>query len=312
MKKLLIIFFIIFISNISFSQDPIKEKANVKGIIKSKKGDVAQENIIMGDLELNLNNSGDKQILSISGNLKDSVKDGKSDSININGNIELAGKLFAPSIAYNQKELTSLEKCITYLPVSIFIIVLIIVVFCLAKSGYDIKSALSEYISPNSDGIKMIELGNTLRQSARTSIELSQAKIKEAQTLRANNSTDPKIIVLDDEAQKLSQDGMNLLNESIGIINSGNILLTNNAKTPGVLPAQPGSSSRLVMFLSGVTAIIVSVTTLSYYYYMTIRYPSEQPDLSKILYFMLSLGIGVIPYAVNKFTEWKKDEFPPK
>jgi hypothetical protein len=62
------------------------------------------------------------------------------------------------------------------------------------------------------------------------------------------------------------------------------------------------SASRLVLFLSGITAIIIAVCITTYYLYYYL-YCGQAPDLDGLISIILTLGIGVIPYAVNKATQ---------
>ncbi len=59
------------------------------------------------------------------------------------------------------------------------------------------------------------------------------------------------------------------------------------------------SASRLVLFLSGMTAIIVAVCITTYYLYYYLCC-GKAPDMDGLISVLLMLGIGVIPYAVNK------------
>jgi hypothetical protein len=63
----------------------------------------------------------------------------------------------------------------------------------------------------------------------------------------------------------------------------------------------PKSSSRLIAFFSGLAAIVISVTTVTYFFYMYFR-TGQTPDLDKMSTIILSLGIGITPYALNKFS----------
>ncbi len=73
------------------------------------------------------------------------------------------------------------------------------------------------------------------------------------------------------------------------------------AQTAQTVPGNR-SASRLVLFLSGITAILISVciTTYYLYYYLCCGQP---PDLDGLISVMMTLGIGVIPYAVNRVTQ---------
>ncbi len=67
------------------------------------------------------------------------------------------------------------------------------------------------------------------------------------------------------------------------------------------------SASRLILFLSGVTSLILGVCITTYYFYMTIYCIdcSSNLDLSDFTNVILALGIGVVPYAVNQVKKIK-------
>lgn len=62
------------------------------------------------------------------------------------------------------------------------------------------------------------------------------------------------------------------------------------------------SASRLILFLSGITSLILGVCITSYYFYMNIYSikGNGELDLSDFTNVLLALGIGVVPYAVNQ------------
>ncbi len=62
------------------------------------------------------------------------------------------------------------------------------------------------------------------------------------------------------------------------------------------------SASRLVLFLSGITAILIAVCITTYYLYYYLCC-GKAPDMDGLINVILTLGIGVIPYAVNKVTK---------
>lgn len=88
--------------------------------------------------------------------------------------------------------------------------------------------------------------------------------------------------------------------------NAPNVLVpaANNAPQTQTTQTGPGnrSSSRLVLFLSGFTAIIIAVCITTYYLYHYL-YCGQAPDLDGLTSIILTLGIGVIPYAVNRATQ---------
>lgn len=62
------------------------------------------------------------------------------------------------------------------------------------------------------------------------------------------------------------------------------------------------SASRLILFLSGVTSLILSVCITTFYFYMNIYCIdcSSGIDLSDFTNVILALGIGVVPYSINQ------------
>jgi len=62
------------------------------------------------------------------------------------------------------------------------------------------------------------------------------------------------------------------------------------------------STSRLIAFLSGLTAILIAISSTSYFFYMYFR-TGKEPDISKLYDILLALGIGVTPYVFNKLSD---------
>ncbi len=62
----------------------------------------------------------------------------------------------------------------------------------------------------------------------------------------------------------------------------------------------PNSASRLLVFLSGGAALIISICLVTYFIYFTLKNPDKSLDMNGLLIVLLSLGIGIIPYSVNK------------
>jgi flagellar basal body-associated protein FliL len=67
-------------------------------------------------------------------------------------------------------------------------------------------------------------------------------------------------------------------------------------------PDKKKSTSRFILFLTSLTTLIITSCLTSYYFYMKIYQINSNVDLqledfTKVL---LSLGIGVVPYAVNQ------------
>jgi hypothetical protein len=62
------------------------------------------------------------------------------------------------------------------------------------------------------------------------------------------------------------------------------------------------SASRLILFLSSITSLILGICFTSYYFYITIYCINcnMDMDLGEFSNILLALGIGVVPYAVNQ------------
>lgn len=62
------------------------------------------------------------------------------------------------------------------------------------------------------------------------------------------------------------------------------------------------SASRLILFLSGITALALGACITSFYFYMHIYCIActMDMDLSDFTNVLLALGIGVVPYAFNQ------------
>jgi len=106
-------------------------------------------------------------------------------------------------------------------------------------------------------------------------------------------------LILTHQGVKLS----NLLAETELIINTDQYE-EENGSADDVQKKTPikRSASRLVLFLSGFTAIILASCITSFYFYINIYCIdcAMDLDLADFTNILLALGIGVIPYAVNQ------------
>ena len=91
----------------------------------------------------------------------------------------------------------------------------------------------------------------------------------------------------------------------------------NHAPNQGLMGAEAGSVvgsgttgtgaitsvSRLIVFLSGYASVAISTCLASFIIYRGLAEPAKElPNLNGLLMVLLSLGIGIIPYAVNRIT----------
>jgi len=67
----------------------------------------------------------------------------------------------------------------------------------------------------------------------------------------------------------------------------------------------PRSSSRLIAFLTGLTAMTIGLSLTTYYIFITLA-DCPNPDLDGLWKVIASLGIGIIPYGANMWKESKK------
>jgi hypothetical protein len=67
----------------------------------------------------------------------------------------------------------------------------------------------------------------------------------------------------------------------------------------------PKSSSRLIAFLTGLTAMTIGICLVTYYIFITLA-DCSSPNLDDLWKVIASLGIGVIPYGANMWKESKK------
>jgi hypothetical protein len=67
----------------------------------------------------------------------------------------------------------------------------------------------------------------------------------------------------------------------------------------------PRSSSRLIAFLAGLTAMIIGLSITTYYIFITLA-DCSKPNLDDMWKVITSLGIGIIPYGANMWKESKK------
>jgi hypothetical protein len=61
------------------------------------------------------------------------------------------------------------------------------------------------------------------------------------------------------------------------------------------------SSSRLIAFLSALTTLIIVVCIMCYYAFCMMKC-HEMPDLKHLMELFLALGLGIIPYGINRLT----------
>ncbi|MFT6866176.1 MAG: flagellar basal body-associated protein FliL [Cyclobacteriaceae bacterium] len=76
---------------------------------------------------------------------------------------------------------------------------------------------------------------------------------------------------------------------------------------PAADPPVKRSASRFILFLSGISSLVLASCITSYYFYMKIYSVggSDGLDLADFTNVLLALGIGVVPYSVNQVKKIK-------
>ena len=67
------------------------------------------------------------------------------------------------------------------------------------------------------------------------------------------------------------------------------------------------SASRFILFVTGITTLVITVCFTTYYFYIKIYAINggADPDLEGFTNVLLALGIGVVPYTVNQVKKIK-------
>lgn len=67
------------------------------------------------------------------------------------------------------------------------------------------------------------------------------------------------------------------------------------------------SASRFILFVTGLTTLVITVCFTTYYFYVKIYQINggTDPDLEGFTNVLLALGIGVVPYTVNQVKKVK-------
>ena len=73
------------------------------------------------------------------------------------------------------------------------------------------------------------------------------------------------------------------------------------------IPKPVSSTSRLIAFLTGLTAILIAVCIITYHAYFTLAECEGDPGLESLWTILAGLGIGIIPYGVNVWRGNKKE-----
>jgi hypothetical protein len=76
----------------------------------------------------------------------------------------------------------------------------------------------------------------------------------------------------------------------------------NSATDTPATQIRPQSTSRLIVFFSGMAAIIISISAITFFFYVYLR-TGKEPEFENLWNIMLGLGVGVVPYAFNRISD---------
>lgn len=86
------------------------------------------------------------------------------------------------------------------------------------------------------------------------------------------------------------------------MVKNGLTASTDQSSTPA--PPVNRSSSRLIAFLSSLSASVLAICTFSYYMYFAIK-GMEVPEFEELWPILTALGLGIVPYATKVINEKK-------
>lgn len=98
-------------------------------------------------------------------------------------------------------------------------------------------------------------------------------------------------------------------NEPVTVTNPAFLQPNALPNTPQQITIQPNSSSRILAFISGITAVVAAICALSYAFYVNLLTGSF-PDFSKLFDAIMGLGIGIVPYGFNRLANGIKPQQP--
>ena len=172
----------------------------------------------------------------------------------------------------NPKDINGAMLVIAFAPLVLFLLTVIFFFLKLGKEGY--------------------KLGDALKENSTIDVSVN------------NPAEEPKAAApVQDGAQQLPKNDENPEQAAQG---AG--VAPNNVTTP-VKPTvpfvgktiQPKSTSRILAFLSGLVSLGIACCLTSFWLYRFFEC-NEAPELKDLTNVLLSLGIGIIPYAVNKIS----------
>lgn len=114
---------------------------------------------------------------------------------------------------------------------------------------------------------------------------------------------------------RLILNGYLKLDETLSI-GAGAVVSTETVAADGAVtrrfsetPSKPvGSTSRLIAFLAGIVALLVSVCLITYYAYFMIAECQGNINFSELWTILAGLGIGIVPYGLNVLKGNKKEQ----
>lgn len=212
--------------------------------------------------------TGNKQIVTAINNQSKII----NDSLKVN---------LKPAKAIIADPSPGISGIIVFLPVALFIYILMLVVFKLKKD----KVRFSDFLIDKETKVAMKkEEVNVVVANANANIAAANAIRANAPAYTAANVPPPPI------------PAPNVVTAPIPFAADDN-----NPATPSTSGPKPEeqSTSRLIAFISGVTSVALAVCIASFYFYRSFMGDTNISigNLANVLY---GLGLGVVPYGFNK------------
>ena len=198
------------------------------------------------------------------------VKEGNKPVIEaINSQTKFFKDSIAPAItkskttAVNSGNKTT-QNIISFLPVAFFIFIVLAVFIKLRKDGVKLRDILIDK--------------ETIQERRKTNAAIAESHAKVAAA--AANAVNA--------------------NPNIDLTSTTFTPKTSDSETPVQEPTAPEqSTSRLIVFICGITSIALACCIASFYFYKSFTEPGPV-DLGSLANVLYGLGLGVLPYGFNK------------
>lgn len=204
-----------------------------------------------------------------------------------------------------------------WIMILLIVAVIIILLSSLKKGGFELKDALSENIRDkivkenpeySADKIKqwIIDTSSATLTFLNTQISLAEDKLK---TLQAASTPDADAITAAEAALATARDNYETAIKagagsgamSTAMLSSVANLFPPTIEVTGATASYRPSVSRIIALLSSLLLLIVGLGSSCFFIYFYLV-TQNAPNLGKLSAVLIALGIGIVPYSVNKIS----------